>query len=391
MRKLPEAEIKKRLFLLSESLSREGIDIALIAQNVDRLYYSGTLQDGMLLVGGGNEPVLFVRRTLSRAREESPLNTVIGMTRLREVAEYIKDMGFGRGRIGIEMDILPVKLYRVLADSLPETSFVDISSIIRMQRAVKSGFEIDLLSESGRRFDRVFEKLRGILYPGLSEYEIYMRFITLLLEEGSSLTVRTRTFNMEAEQRYIVSGENAAKHSAMDSPTATGLGVTVAFPSGASHRKVGPNEPLLIDAVFIHEGYMVDCTRIFTFGELDTQLEHAHAVSHACHELFCEAVERGASIPDLYRQINEYVDKQRLGDIFMGGVNFIGHGVGLELDEFPVITGKFEGELAPGMAVAFEPKFVFPQGAVGYENTYIIEDGRHVRSLNLFDTSIQLL
>ncbi len=391
MRKLPETEIKGRLAILSESLSREGIGCALIAQNVDRLYYSGTLQDGILLVGSGYEPLLFVRRTLSRAREESPLDTVIGMARLGEVAEYIKDRGLDRGRIGIEMDVLPVKLYRALADSLPESSFVDISSIIRMQRAVKSAYEIDVLAESGRRFDRVFEKLRGMLSPGLSEYEIYMRFISLLLEEGSSLTVRTRTFNMEAEQRYIVSGANAAKHSAMDSPSATGLGVTIAFPSGASHQKVGRNEPLLIDAVFIHEGYIVDCTRIFTFGGLDPELERAHAVSHACHELFCEAVERWTSIPDIYRQINEYVDKQRLGDIFMGGVSFIGHGVGLELDEFPVLTGKFEGELMPGMAVAFEPKFVFPHGAVGYENTYIVENDRRVRSLNRFDTAIQKL
>jgi len=389
MRTFPEAEIKHRLSRFSKSLSREDIGCAIIAQNVDRLYYSGSLQDGILLVGSGCEPVLFVRRTLSRAREESPLDTVIGMTRLEEVSEYIKDTGLHRGRIGIEMDVLPVKLYRALAEYLPNVSFVDISATVRMQRAVKLGFEIELLTESGRRFDRVFAKLRKILSAGMSEYEIYMRFISLLLEEGSSLTVRTRTFNMEAEQKYIVSGENAAKHSAMDSPSACGIGVTVAFPSGASHQKVGRNEPLLVDAVFIHEGYMVDCTRIFAFGDLAPELKRAHAVSGACHEMFCEAVAEGESIPEIYRKINEYVEKQRLSDTFMGGVRFIGHGVGLELDEFPVITGRFEGELLPGMAVAFEPKFIFPGGAVGYENTYIVEADRRARSLNQFDTAIQ--
>ncbi len=389
MRTFPETEIKARLSRFAESLSREGIDCALIVQNVDRLYYSGTIQDGVLLAGSPSGPVLFVRRTLSRAREESPLDTIIAMTKLSDVCEYIKDTGLNRGRIGIEIDVLPVKLYRALVESLPDVSFVDISTIVRMQRAVKSNFEIELLNESGRRFDRVFEKLGEILSPGMSEYQIYMRFISLLLEEGSSLTIRTRTFNMEAEQRYIVSGENAAKHSAMDSPSACGTGVTIAFPSGASHRKVGSNEPLLIDAVFVHEGYIVDCTRIFAFGDLEPALKHAHAVSHTCHELFCEAVESGTEIPDIYREINTYVDNQQPGGIFMGGVRFIGHGVGLELDEFPIITERFEGELMPGMAVAFEPKFIFPGGAVGYENTYIIEENRRARSLNRFDTEIQ--
>ena len=64
-------------------------------------------------------------------------------------------------------------------------------------------------------------------------------------------------------------------------------------------------------------------------------------------------------------------------DFFMGHgegqVRFIGHGIGLEIDEFPVIAPNFEGELAQGMVIAFEPKFVFPgKGVVGMEDDYVV-------------------
>ncbi len=387
---LTSDESARRILVLQEYLERAGIDCALIFHNVDRYYYSGTLQDGVLMVHVSHDPVLFIRRTLSRAREEAAVENVVGFQSLREVWDFIQDYGLPCRQVGMDMDVVPAKMYLGLTEIFSETAFIDIAGFIRRQRAVKSRFELSLMEEAGRRFDHVLESMRDEMHPDMSEYQAYMRFAGLLLNHQSSLLIRTRMFNMEAETRYILSGCSASKLSAIDSPTAAGTGITRAFPSGAGMKKLMAGEPILIDSVFVHEGYLVDCTRIYAFGELDPIYTSAHDVSRLCHDHFRSRVRHGTYVPDLYRMIAGIVEKKGLVDVFMGGVRFIGHGVGLELDEFPVIAERFDDVLEEGMTIAFEPKFVFPGGTVGFENTYRILD-QGVESLNRVDEAIQLL
>jgi Xaa-Pro aminopeptidase len=390
MNSLPSDENAGRILVLQEYLERAGIDCALIFHNIDRYYYTGTLQDGVLMVHVAHDPVLFIRRTLSRAREETTLEHVVGFQSLREVWDFMQDHGLPCRQIGMDMDVVPAKIYLGLTEIFPETLFIDLAGFIRRQRAVKSLFELSLMEEAGKRFDHVLEAMKNEMHPGMSEYQVYMRFAGLLLHHQSSLFIRTRMFNMEAETRYILSGDSASRLSASDSPTAAGTGITHAFPSGAGMKKLTAGEPVLIDSVFVHEGYLVDCTRIYAFGELDPLYISAHDVSRLCHDLFRNRVKPGTYIPDLYRMTVDFVEEKGLLDVFMGGVRFIGHGVGLELDEFPVIAERFDGVVEEGMTVAFEPRFLFPGGAVGFENTYrILEEG--VESLNNMDEAIQFL
>jgi Xaa-Pro aminopeptidase len=371
----PDGELERRVSFFKEQMGKMGIDCAFITQNADRYYYTATIQDGILMVHRDHQPVLFVRRTLSRAREESPLEHILELRRFEDIKLYMVDNNLTANMIGVTMDVIPAKLYLSITGLFPGASFIDVSGTVRMQRAVKSMYELALLREGGVRFDRVLEKLKGYIRVGISEYELYMIFTHLLQEEGSSLFVRTRTYNMEAEPKYILSGDSAWKRSSMDSPTASGDGISRAFPSGPGRREVRRNEPLIVDAVFVFEGYMVDCTRVYALGRLDSHFTKAHGVSMRCHELFKKKALPGTHIPGFYREILEYVRNEGLEDVFMGGVKFIGHGVGLELDELPVIAERFEGYLQKGMVVAFEPKFVFRDGCVGFENTYVIDDG----------------
>ena len=387
---LPEDESRRRLGELREYLIRTGMDCAFVFHNVDRLYYTGTMQDGILMVHVNHDPVLFIRRTLSRARQESPLTHILSLQSLREIAAFMGDNGLSCRQAAIDMDILPAKLYAGLCKVLPETETVDISGVIRRQRAVKSRFELSLMEEAGRRFDHVLTCMRDELHPGMSEYEAYIRFSQLLLKHRSSLFLRTRMFNMEAETRYILGGDSAANLSYIDSPNASGTGISMAFPTGAGDKKLRAGEPILIDSVFVHEGYHIDCTRIYAFGELDRQYVDAHDLSRQCHDIFISRVKPGTYIPDLFKTISGFVEDKGLDAVFMGGVRFIGHGVGLELDEFPVLTETFDDTLEEGMAIAFEPKFLFPGGTVGYENTYrITSEG--VESMNRMDEKIQYL
>jgi Xaa-Pro aminopeptidase len=383
-------EYMGRIRLLKRNLIKAEIDCAILLQNVDRYYYTGTFQDGALLVHTEHEPVLFIKRSLSRAIEESPINLITGFKKLSSLGEFLIDNRLSSRRIGIDMDVVPAKLYLVLQSVFPESELVDISESVRRQRAVKSSFEISMLREGGRRFDLVFHRIKGMIQPGMSEYQIYQYFTNVLLEMESSLYVRTRMFNMEAVQNFILSGESAAKLPLIDSPTAAGTGITRAFPYGAGMKTLEKGEPIIIDSVFVFEGYIVDCTRVFSLGELNRAFNRAHDVSKTCHDIFRKSAKPGVFIPDLHNKILEYVDEKGLGAVFMGGVKFIGHGVGLELDELPVITRQYSDTLREGMVIAFEPKFVFEGGTVGFENTYCIEHGEMV-SLNQTEESIQVI
>jgi len=385
----PPQEYRDRVEKLKIAMKRLNVDLALILQNADRYYFSGTVQDGVLIVWD-EEPVLLIRRTFQRAKEESPLKEIHPVRGLREVRNFIKEKGIKVRNIGVAMDTLPTSLYLTLCSYFDDAKMIDLSEEIRRIRAVKSDFERSLIKEGGRRLDRVFKALMGDIKPGLTEYEIYKKMVYHLVDEEAELFIRTRTFNMDATSKILLSGKSASKHSAIDSPSAGGDGISIAFPSGPGMKIIRRNEPVIVDLAFCYQGYIVDCTRIFSHGSLERFFVHAHHISKQCHELFIEGITNSISISELYRKMWNLVEKEGLSEVFMGGVNFIGHGVGLELDELPVISGKSEGKIEEGMVIALEPKFVFPEGTVGYEDTYCIESGEVV-PVNKFESEINYL
>ena len=373
MKKIPENEINSRCENLRNRLAGKGVDFCLILQNVSRYYFSGSMQDGVFLLHRDHEPVLFVKRTLERAKKESPVKQVKGFKDIDAIQVYVHDHNLKKGVIGLEMDVIPARMYQTFLSLFPEAGFVDISMDIRSIRAVKSKYELSRLVEGGRRLDRVFLNLRDEFKPGITELELNMKLNELFLKEGSSLIVRARRFNMEVFPSTVLSGSSASLHSMMDSPSGGGEGICTAFPFGAGFKKLGTGEPVLIDVAFNHDGYIVDCTRIFAIGDLDRTFKKAHGVSMDIHSMFREMIMEQKAVSEICDDIYMYVEKHGLSGEFMGGANFIGHGVGLELDELPIVNSRSEVRLIEGMVVAFEPKFVFKNGCVGYEDTYYIE------------------
>jgi Xaa-Pro aminopeptidase len=390
MKKIPKNEITSRCENLRNCLAGNGVDFCLILQNISRFYFSGTMQDGVLLLHKDHEPVLFVKRTLERAKRESPVKLIKGFNGIGEIQAYIHDHNLKSSVIGLEMDILPAKMYQSFLSLFPEARFVDISMDIRSIRAVKSKYEISCLIEGGRKLDSVFLKLKAEFDPGITELELHMKLNELFLEEGSSLIVRARRFNMEVFPSTVLSGASASLHSMMDSPSGGGEGICTAYPFGAGFKNLGKGEPVLIDVAFNNEGYIVDCTRIFSIGSLDQAFIKAHGVSMDIHRMFTEKIVSQKTVSEICTDIHRYVEKQGLSGEFMGGANFIGHGVGLELDELPIINSRFESRLIEGMVVAFEPKFVFENGCVGFEDTYYIEQ-RNIISVNNTERSIHFM
>ena len=162
----------------------------------------------------------------------------------------------------------------------------------------------------------------------------------------------------------------------LDSPQG-GNGTCPAMAQGAGYKPITENEPIEIDHGVCINGYIGDEARTFVIGKLPDELRRAHDCSREIHESFRENARPGAYCHELYSKSVEMVKKWNLEEYFMGygegKVKFVGHGVGLEIDDYPIIAPHFKFPLKEGMVIAFEPKFIIPdRGAVGIEDMYVI-------------------
>jgi Xaa-Pro aminopeptidase len=168
-----------------------------------------------------------------------------------------------------------------------------------------------------------------------------------------------------------------------------------ASPHGASAKQIVRNEPILIDYTGVFNGYILDMTRIFVIGDLAPELQHAFDTALAIQEKVAAALRPGAICADIFELAAQMAEDAGLGERFMGApgeqARFVGHGVGLELDEMPVLAKGFNLPLQLNQTIAVEPKFVFPgSGVVGIENTFVVGQEGGIRLTCLGDELIKL-
>jgi Xaa-Pro dipeptidase len=190
--------------------------------------------------------------------------------------------------------------------------------------------------------------------------------------------VRMRSFNQEIYWGYLVSGPDSAEPSFIDTTTG-GRGVSVAFPSGAGLRGIGRHEPVLFDMVGVVDGYNSDQTRTLSLGPLSDRLDKAYRICLEILHTLEEMIGPGACTGDLYLRAEKLAAAHGLGDHFMGWGNrrpvFCGHGIGIELDELPVLMKGNKAPRLPGMVFTIEPKFIFPGlGSVGVEDNFAVTE-----------------
>jgi len=374
MNSVPKEEIQRRVEKFQSYLLSSGLQAALILQNVDLYYFSGTLQSSMLFIPAEEEPILMVQKGYERARAESSLEKVISLRDRGRIKDVLS--GFNLEKAGLELDVLPAYLYLWLQETFPKCRWEDVSRGIRRLRMRKSSYEIDLIRKAARILHRGYTEISTILREGMTELEIDGHLALIARREGHMGILRMRGWNQEMTYAHVLSGDSGSVVSFLDSPHG-GSGNTPAMAQGAGFRKIRRNEPIGIDYGAGVDGYLADQFRTFVLGDLDPDLRKAHDCSREIHHLFAESAKPGVTCADLYRMAVDEAAKAGFRDFFMGHgegqVKFIGHGLGLEIDELPVIAPFFDQRLEQGMVIAFEPKFVFPgKGVVGMEDDYLV-------------------
>jgi len=380
MRRTPKEELANRIRALQGRMASESIDAALIVQNADLLYFAGTLQQSFLFVPVSGKPLLFVRKNPEEARDESTLDHVIPVGSPRDLPAMISEKGYGKlDRLGMELDVLPVNHFFRFQKLLNPGSIVDIWPAVQAVRMIKSGHEISLLQEAAVLTDYMVGVARKSLREGMIEVELAGIIESAARTRGHQGMVRMRSFNQEIYWGYLVSGPDSAAPSFIDTTTG-GKGVSVAFPSGAGLRVIGRNEPVIFDLVGVAEGYNSDETRTLCLGRLPEKLDKAYQVSLEILRTLETMIRPGAACGDFFSEAERIAGLHGLGENFMGfgkqKAGFCGHGIGIELDELPVLMKGNRMLLSPGMVFTIEPKFVFPGlGSVGVEDNFVVTEG----------------
>ncbi len=392
---VPAAEVAPRLAGLRAGLSERGLEAALIVQNADLYYFSGTVQRSFLYVPAAGEATLFVRKLAERARLETPLRGIVELASVRELPGLLRERyGALPRRVGLELDVLPVAEYRRLEKLFPEAVFEDIGRDIVLQRAVKSAWEVERIRAAAAIAVEVCELIPGILREGFTEAEFAGLVEAQARRLGHEGIIRMRGFNQEMFYGQMLTGVSGTAASYLDAPLA-GTGLSPAVAQGVSFKPIRRGDHVVFDFVAVREGYIADFTRIFALGELPGELRRAYEVALKIQAAVVAAARPGVTCGALYDLATATAADEGLAASFMGHgagqVRFIGHGVGLELDELPVLTSG-DLQLAEGMVFALEPKFVLPGlGAIGVENTWLVtatglalitQSPEHIRQLD---------
>ena len=392
MEPVPAEEVACRIERFRRILGEQGLDSALVLHNVGLYYYSGTLQTSFLRVPAEGDPLLLAIKSAERARRESPLEGVVPIRGRRELPGALEENGTPlTGRVGLELDVLPAAFFLWLQKTFPSCEWEDVSGLIRTQRMIKSDYEVSQIRRALEVEDRAFMDLTRFIREGMTELEVDGRLAMLGRIGGHQGIVRMRGWNQEMTYAHVLSGPNGDAASYLNSAHG-GSGTCCAMPQGAGHKAIRRNEPIEVDYSVGINGYLGDQSRTYVIGELPASLQRAHDCSRRIHDRFAETAGPGVPCRAVYEAAAAEADRAGLAPVFMGHgpdqVRFVGHGIGLEVDELPILAPRFDLPLEPGMVLALEPKFVLPgEGVVGLEDDYLVtEDG--VERLSLTEQDV---
>ena len=357
-----------------------SLDAVFILQNADLFYFTGAIQQGALYVPAEGEALYLVRKDFARARMESGLKEVVPFKSPRDLPGVLSDFGYALPKVvGMELDVVPVAVMDRFRKGLGEAAISDATPLIRNVRAVKSEYEINILKDAALIVDKVCKRVPEILREGITDLELSAELEFVARKAGHQGLVRMRGFNNELFYGHAFSGTDSAVPTYSDAPLG-GVGLSPSFPQGASYKTLRRNEPVTVDFSGVFDGYIVDQTRMFSIGELSETLNKAYVDMVLILEHAKKIASPGASWGGVYDECLQMACDMGYQDHFMGAkgaqVSFIGHGVGVELDEYPFIARGFNDySLQKNMVFAFEPKVVYPGlGAVGVEDTFWVGD-----------------
>ncbi len=358
-------DVQSRVERIAAALSAAGIDAMLVADNVGLYYVSGRVYAGYAMIMADGTVRYFVRRPLG----------IDGVDYIRKPEQILELLGSCPATIALAWDSICVADYNRLARAFAGATIVDGSAIMRQVRSVKSPFEIELLRQCGVKHAQAYSHIPEVYRPGMTDVDLQIEIERLLRQHGCLGLFRVHGESMELFMGNILTGDNADNPTPYDFAMG-GAGQDLSLPVGANGTVISQGNAVMVDACGNFNGYMTDMTRTYRVGELPELAVKAHQLSIDINQRLASEGKAGVEAKRLYEIALEMVTQAGLSQYYMGHrqqAGFVGHGLGIEINEAPVLAPRSRDVLQVGNVIAVEPKFVIPGvGAVGVENTYVV-------------------
>ena len=367
-----QPELKLRRDKIRALMVQQGIDAALITCNVNLIYTYGRVVSGYLYLPLNAPARLFIKRPNDIEGEH-----IHPIRKPEQITELLKECGLPLpAKLMLEGDELSFTKYNRLAACFPETEVVPCgTALIRQARSVKTPIEIEMFRRSGAAHTKAYEQIPSVYQPGMTDRQLSIEIERLMRLEGCLGIFRVFGQSMEIFMGSLLAGDNAAVPSPYDFALG-GKGLDPSLPGGVSGTLLQAGQCFMVDMGGNFYGYMGDMSRVFSIGRLPEQAYTAHQTCIEIQEEITAMAKPGTVCEDMYNKAIEIVTKAGFADYFMGvdqKAKFIGHGIGLEINEMPVLAPRMKQELEPGMVFALEPKIVLPGiGPVGIENSWAV-------------------
>ncbi len=375
----PAQEITRRISAIQKQMQSSGMDAFFIVQRVDLFYFSGTAQNGYLFIPAQGEPLLMIKKYLPRAKEETSIENIVSIDSVKQVPGRISDF-YGRlpDIMGFEFDVMPVREFHFLQELFRIKECRDGSGLIHNVRMIKSEWEIERMEETAELSYKTFRFIEQELKPGFSEIEFAGMYETYERTIGHQARLRVRDYQTEGYNWHVLSGESGGIIGLLDSP-ASGEGMSASFPCGGGKKKIRGNEPIMIDIGFVFNGYHIDETRMFAIGSMPDKAMKASEAAIEIHNSIIEKAAPGIAIGEVFEYSVKKASSLGYDKQFLGPaehkVVFVGHGIGLELVETPILARNRKDVLMPGMIFSTEPKLVFEnEFSAGIESVFLVTD-----------------
>jgi Xaa-Pro dipeptidase len=378
----PLSELESR-WQRCQNLLREHIPSSgglLVFSRLNIYYLTGTFGNGILWLPLEGKPLFLCRRGQERALLEAPFVEIIPFRSYREINDLLASAGTPLSPVvAAEMNGLTWSLGNNLIKYLPEVTMLPGDRVTALARSIKSSWELEKIRSAGQRHNTCLVELLGHrLKKNMTEWEISLLIWELFWANGHQGILRMENYGEEIFLGHIGIADNANYPSVFNG--AVGLrGIHPALPHmGSNEVRWQPGSLLTCDVGFMFEGYHTDKTQVYWLGEhssIPAEAVAAHAFCIECQQWIAENLKPGVLPSKIWEHCRQWAEQAGWSSGFMAlagnKVHFVGHGIGLAIDEYPAITKGFDLPLEEGMVLAIEPKIGIPGlGMVGVENTF---------------------
>ena len=379
-----ENELELKWRRIQQAMRQEEADGCLLTMNMNLYYVSGQVFNGYFYLPAEGRPYWFVKRlTIPET------NQVHVIRKPEQIPDFFRDLNLAMPRkLLLEADELSYNEYIRLQHVFRAEATGNASALIRHIRMIKTPWEIEQMRISARKHEAVYREIPACYRPGMRDIELQIEIEKRMRVHGSLGYFRAFGSNMDIFMGSLLAGENAGEPSPFDFALG-GKGIHASGPLGANGTLLREGTTVMADMSGNYTAYQTDMTRVFSIGKLPDRAYRVHRVALEIQARMERTAKPGVPCAELYRDALAMAGQEGLKDCFMGThlqAKFVGHGVGLEINELPVLTTRSKDILQPGMTFAFEPKFA-GIGAVGIENTFLVTDSG-VEKMTLLDENI---